>query len=106
MSDRSISAYNNDEKVHRYDTDMDLLYPNHHKMTDISSEALPYSSNDRIIAFDIGIGYGFFTWKLLHKYPKPEVIGVDGSEAMIQFIKSLWENSHLIPNTSRRASFI
>ena len=103
MREKSISAYNSDERVHRYDADMDLMHPNRHKMIDIALEALPQSNNYRIIALDIGIGSGFFTWKLLYKYPKAEVIGIDGSEAMIQLAKKRLEgfSSHVQYLTAR-----
>jgi ubiquinone/menaquinone biosynthesis C-methylase UbiE len=81
---KSINAYNNTERVRRYDTDMDLLHPNRHKMAEVAFDVLPYDPSYKPAALDLGIGTGFFTSKFLQKYPKATVIGADGSDAMIR----------------------
>ncbi len=82
--DRSISAYNDNERVQRYDRDMDLMHPNRHKMVEVALEVLPFEPTAQLMALDLGIGTGFFTWRFLQQYPNATVIGVDGSEAMIR----------------------
>ena len=81
---KSIEAYSDAERVRRYDTDMDLLHPNRHRMADVAFEVLPYDPSDDLVALDLGIGTGFFTSRFLQKYPNATVIGADGSDAMIR----------------------
>lgn len=81
---KSIRTYSDAERVRRYDTDMNLLHPNRHKMAEIAFDVLPYDPSDKPAALDLGIGTGFFTSKFLQKYPKATVIGADGSDAMIR----------------------
>ena len=85
--DRSISAYNDNERVQRYDRDMDLMHPNRHKMVEVALEVLPFEPTAQLIALDLGIGTGFFTWRFFQQYPNATVIGVDGSEAMVRLAK-------------------
>jgi ubiquinone/menaquinone biosynthesis C-methylase UbiE len=87
MPEKSISAYNDGERANSYDVDMDLWHPNRHKMVDIALEVLPYRKQDQLTALDLGLGTGFFTRRFLERYPEASVIGIDGSEAMIQTAK-------------------
>ena len=81
---KSIEAYNNDERVRRYDADMDLMHPNRHKMIDVVLEVLPFGADDRLRILDLGIGTGFVAAHLLERYPAAAVIGIDGSRAMLR----------------------
>jgi ubiquinone/menaquinone biosynthesis C-methylase UbiE len=81
---KSIRAYSDAERVRRYDTDMDLLHPNRHKMAEVAFDVLPYCCSDKLVALDLGIGTGFFTSQFLQRYPNATVVGVDGSDAMIR----------------------
>ena len=85
---KSIDAYSDEERVHRYDTDMDLMHPNRHKMIDVALEILPFDSQDTIVALDLGVGTGYFALRFLDAYPHATLIGVDGSEAMIRMASS------------------
>jgi tRNA (cmo5U34)-methyltransferase len=85
---KSINAYNDDERVRRYDMDMDLMHPNRHKMINVALEVLPYDSKDPIVALDLGVGTGFFASRFLDTYPNATLVGLDGSEAMIQLASS------------------
>ena len=85
---KSIDAYDDEERVRRYDRDMDLLHPNRHKMVEIALEVLPHGTNDPILALDLGIGTGYFTSKLLTRFPQAAVVGIDGSGAMIHLAES------------------
>lgn len=87
-ADRSIVAYSDSERVERYDADMDLMHPNRHKMAEIILEVVPFGSGDAFHVLDLGAGTGFLTWTLLQRYPRVTVLGVDGSEAMIELARS------------------
>ncbi len=100
MTDKSISAYSDDERVQQYDADMDVMHPNRHKMIEFALEILPYQPTDHPCALDLGIGTGFFTSRFLQKYPDSSVTGVDGSEEMINLAKSR------LQNVSKQVSFV
>lgn len=84
---KSVRAYDVRERVQRYDTDMDLLHPNRHKMAAVVLDVLPFDANDTLVALDLGIGTGFLTGHVLRAYPRSSVIGVDGSSEMIALAK-------------------
>ena len=88
MTNKSISAYNDEERVRQYDADMDLMHPRRHKMIEIALEVLPYEATKQLRALDLGIGTGLFTSRFLQQYPMSVVTGVDGAEAMIQLAKT------------------
>ena len=81
---KSIDAYTDEERVRRYDADMDLLHPNRHKMAEVTFQVLPYSSGAQLRALDLGIGTGFLTSKFLRHFPNASIIGIDGSDAMLR----------------------
>jgi len=85
---KSIDAYNEDDRVRQYDADMDLMHPNRHKMVDVALEVLPHDSQDPITSLDLGVGTGFFASRFLDTYPNATLVGLDGSEAMIQLASS------------------
>ena len=106
---KSIEAYNLEERVARYDADMDLMHPNRHKMVEIALEVLPYPPDSRILALDLGIGTGFFTARFLEHYPHGRVIGLDGAEAMLDLarirLKKLLDRVELVKTPLERGGF-
>ena len=90
---RSVEAYSADERVRRYDVDMDLLHPNRHKMVEIALEVLPFTREDRLRALDLGIGTGFLASRFLQEYPHSTLIGLDGSEAMLELASARLSDS-------------
>ena len=81
---QSIAAYENAERVRRYGVDMDLMHPNRSKMATVAIEVLTAAglpAEPTII--DLGIGTGFFSWQFLHSYPNAHIIGIDGSQPML-----------------------
>ena len=89
---KSIDAYSDRERVRRYDADMDVLHPNRHKMVDIALEILPFQPDDALSALDLGIGTGYFTSRFLNTFPRAQIIGLDGSGAMITLARSRLDN--------------
>jgi len=89
---RSISAYDDDARVARYDADMDLMHPNRHKMVEIALEVLPFDRAAGISALDLGIGTGFFAMRFLETWPAAKLTGVDGSESMIRMARRRLRN--------------
>ena len=88
MNQRSISAYNLPERVAAYDADMELMHPNRSKMVQIALEVMPYDSDARLTALDIGIGTAYFTERFLAAFPRSTVYGIDGAEAMVNLAKA------------------
>ena len=85
---KSIDAYSDEERVERYDTDMDLMHPNRHKMVDVALDVLPFQPTDRLLALDLGAGTGYFTTRFLKSFPNSRVVAVDGSDAMVNLAMS------------------
>jgi len=87
MEVNSITAYDLPERVASYDADMELMHPNRSKMVDIALEVLPFTPNSTIKALDLGTGTGYFTGRFLQKYPKANIIAIDGAETMVNLAK-------------------
>jgi tRNA (cmo5U34)-methyltransferase len=83
----SIWAYDLKKRVETYDRDMDIMHPNRNKMSAIATDFLPYSKEDEIKAFELGIGTGFFTESFLNAYPKAKIVAVDGAAKMLELAK-------------------
>jgi len=88
VSPRSIDAYGLPERVAAYDVDMEIMHPNRLKMVQVAIEVMPFPSNARLRAVDLGVGTGYFTGKLLEAFPRSHVYAVDGAEAMIDLAKA------------------
>ena len=88
MSRRSISAYNLPERVAAYDADMELMHPNRSKMVQVALEVMPFESDARLTALDLGLGTAYFTERFLEAFPRSKVYGIDGAEAMVGLAKA------------------
>ncbi|MBY9008079.1 MAG: class I SAM-dependent methyltransferase [Candidatus Lokiarchaeota archaeon] len=84
---RSIDAYNKENRVYKYDDNMNKMHPNRTKMIEIAIEFLPFNQQQSLNAIDIGIGTGYFSLEFFKKFPQTHIIGVDGAEAMIEIAK-------------------
>jgi trans-aconitate 2-methyltransferase len=87
MEQGSIEAYDLPQRVASYDADMNLMHPNRLKMVQVALEVLPFGREDRFQALDLGIGTGFFTERLLQRYPRSQVIAIDGARAMMDLAR-------------------
>lgn len=88
MSRKSINAYNLRKRVAAYDADMELMHPNRSKMVQIALEVLPFESDARLKALDLGVGTGYFTERFLEAFPQSKVYGLDGAESMVDLAKT------------------
>ena len=88
MKSTSIVAYELPARVASYDADMDVMHPNRHKMVSVALETLPFDSSASIAALDLGTGTGFFTHRFLERFPQARVIGVDGSNSMVDLART------------------
>ena len=88
MTRRGISAYDVSQRVESYDADMELMHPNRSQMAQIAFEILPFPKTAALRAIDLGIGTGYFTERFLKQFPNSEVLGIDGSQAMIELAKT------------------
>ena len=87
MTERSIAAYEVSQRVKTYDADMELMHPNRSKMVQIAIEVLPFPKTVALQAIDLGIGTGYFTEQFLNHFPNSRVLGVDGSQPMVELAK-------------------
>ena len=88
MSRRSINAYNLPKRVAAYDADMELMHPNRSKMVQIALEVLPFESDQRLKALDLGVGTGYFTERFLETFPQSRVYALDGAKTMVDLAKA------------------
>ena len=67
---------------------MDLMHPNRGKAVQIALEILPFPPESALVAFDLGIGTGYFTERFLNHFPNSKVIAIDGARAMVDLAKT------------------
>lgn len=84
----SIQAYDIPERVAKYDSDMDLMHPNRHKMAEIVLDLLPFPPSHAFTALDLGVGTGFFSKAVLSTFPQCRVIAVDGAVSMVEMARA------------------
>ena len=86
-SRKGIDAYTFAGRVAAYDADMELMHPNRSKMVQTALDVMPFQSDERLEAIDLGIGTGYFTDRFLEAFPQSKVRGLDGAEAMVELAK-------------------
>ncbi len=84
MSSQSIDAYQTPERLDSYDADMDVMHPNRVRMADVVLEFLPSQPDEALKALDLGSGTGYFADRFLSRFPKAELVGLDGSQPMLE----------------------
>ncbi len=60
------------------------MHPNRHRMVRVALDLLPFESQREFLALDLGSGTGFFTQRLLEKFPNARVIAVDGARSIVE----------------------
>ena len=84
----SIKAYELESRVAEYDYHMEIMHPNRSKMAAISLEFMAFDDDASLRALDLGVGTGFFAKKFLERFPKSQVVALDGAAAMIDCARS------------------
>jgi len=87
-SRRSVEAYDQVDRVSRYDRDMDLMHPNRHRMVAVALEILSEREPLSTVALELGIGTGFFASRFLQRHKKATIIGIDGAASMIELARA------------------
>jgi len=67
---------------------MELMHPNRSKMVQIALEVMPFESDARLRALDLGVGTGYFTQRFLEAFPQSKVYALDGAKAMVDLAKA------------------
>lgn len=80
--DRSIAAYDDQARVASYDTNMEIMHPNRHRMAEMMVEILSASEPEPRLVLDLGTGTGFLLERLLAHFPRTQAVAVDGAESM------------------------
>jgi tRNA (cmo5U34)-methyltransferase len=88
MHSNSIKAYDIQERVRKYDADMEIMHPLRWKMMEVALEILPFHQTRSLRALDLGVGTGAFLKRFLEKYPNAEVVAIDGAASMFELAKS------------------
>jgi ubiquinone/menaquinone biosynthesis C-methylase UbiE len=87
-SEKSIAAYENEARVASYDSDMDIMHPNRHRMAGLIVEVLTASAREPKLVVDLGTGTGFLLERLLSRFPDLRAIAVDGAQSMTALAKA------------------
>jgi ubiquinone/menaquinone biosynthesis C-methylase UbiE len=87
MESESVKAYDIAERVATYDRDMAIMHPLRSKMIDVALEVLPFAPSDQLQALDLGAGTGFFTTRFLERFPRAQVLAIDGAAVMVELCK-------------------
>lgn len=88
MTDRTIAAYSAPERVAAYDANMEIMHPNRARMIEVAIEVLPFPPDTPLRAIDLGAGTGYFTARLLDRYPRATITALDGASAMIDLARA------------------
>jgi tRNA (cmo5U34)-methyltransferase len=88
MTSESIRAYDLPKRVASYDSDMDIMHPNRHKMADIIESVLSVGDASPRQVIDIGTGTGFLVDRLLRAFPDLCVIAIDGAQQMVDLART------------------
>lgn len=79
-----IEAYDSPKRIESYDSDMDIMHPNRHKMLEVALDTLPFARARCFHALDLGVGTGIFTKRLLETFPNATVLAIDGASSMVE----------------------
>lgn len=88
MKRRSIEAYDLPGRVATYDADMEVMHPNRTKMVQVALDILPFSAEEDLRVLDLGVGTGYFSHRLLERFPKAHVTAVDGAAEMVDLARA------------------
>lgn len=84
----SVRAYDLEERVAAYDSDMEIMHPLRSKMAEVVLEVLPFTTAHALRAVDLGVGTGLLTARFLDAFKHATVVAVDGAETMIDLCRS------------------
>lgn len=71
-------------KVSEYDIKIEKWIPKYQEMQDIIVSLLSFKKNTPIKVLDLGIGTGNLSLKLLQRFPRAKIIGIDKDEEMLK----------------------
>ena len=88
MHPDSVRAYDLEERVAAYDSDMEIMHPLVSKMAEVLLEVLPWAKTEVLRGVDLGVGTGLLTARFLDTFRHATVVAVDGAAAMIDLCRS------------------
>ena len=83
----TVYAFNNNDIVATYDSDMDVWHPNRAKMASIVCEILPFSRAGNVKILDLGVGTGYLSHRIIETFPNATIAAIDAAELMIEKAK-------------------
>jgi len=87
-TNKSIAAYDDLGRVASYDSDMDIMHPNRHRMVEVIVEVLAAGESDPSSVLDLGTGTGFLLQRLLARFGGARAVAVDGARPMLELARA------------------
>lgn len=85
------SVYDSEAIVEKYDQRQKIVGVRVEERDEIVLNLIPYCEDDSFRILDLGAGMGRFTLKLKEKFPKSQIVCLDGSKRMLAIAKSRLE---------------
>jgi len=82
------STYDSEDIVNWYDQRLRIIGIKVNERDDAVLNMIPYKKQDSFQLLDLGAGMGRFTRKVADRFPKAEIVCVDGSAKMLEVAKS------------------
>src|SRR3990167_8095235 len=80
----TVYAFNDNDTVATYDSDMDVWHPNRAKMASIVCEILPFNREGNLKFLDLGVGTGYLSRRIIEAFPRATIVAIDAAALMIE----------------------
>lgn len=71
-------------KTSEYDIKIEKQIPKYREMQEVIASLLPFKKDASIRVLDLGIGTGNLSLKLLEKFPKADIVGIDKNKDVLK----------------------
>ncbi|PHS27921.1 MAG: hypothetical protein COA85_04560 [Robiginitomaculum sp.] len=79
----SIEAYDDRERIKKYDADMEVMHPNRGKMAEVALDFLAAFKEAPSQVLDLGCGSGFVAERLLDRFANVQINCLDGAQNIL-----------------------
>src|SRR3972149_1543228 len=103
----TVYAFNDNDTVATYDSDMDVWHPNRAKMASIVCEILPFNREGNLKFLDLGVGTGYLSRRIMKLFQKEIIIAKDAVKLIKKKPKKRFKNlcmGKLLNNPARQVS--
>lgn len=82
------AAYDLPDRVRSYDADMEVMHPNRRHMIETTFDFLLAERDAPLLALDLGVGTAYGSATFLDRFPRAQLIAVDGARAMLDLARA------------------